>query len=171
MSPSILVIGIGNRYRRDDGSALLVLEAVAERLPAGVAAVESDGDPARMIDLWTGVDLAVVLETVRSGNPPGTVVCFEGDELLRDASARSGGEHGSHSLGLLEAVELARALGRTPRRWTVVGIEPEDLGWGEGVSTPVAAAIGMAATAVLDLVVAGHHGNLASAASQGGHAG
>ncbi len=152
MSAQTVVIGIGNRYRRDDGSALLVLAALAGRLPAGVDAFESDGDPTRLIDAWTGADLAVVIETVRYGNPPGTAAVV-GDDALLGASAGAGRNQGSHSLGLLEAIALGGAVGRLPGRLRVVGIEPADLGWGDRVTEAVAAGIEPAAALALDLVL------------------
>jgi hydrogenase maturation protease len=151
VSAPVVVIGIGNRYRRDDGSALLVLAALADRLPTAVPVVDSDGDPTRLIDSWTGADLAVVIETVRSGKPPGTVAVVDDDALL-GASAESGRSQGSHSLGLLDAIALGTAVGRLPRRLRVVGIEPEDLGWGDHVTDAVAGGIEPAAEIVLDIV-------------------
>lgn len=168
MSAPVVVIGIGNRYRRDDGSALLVLEALADELPASVPVVDSDGDPTRLIDSWTGADLAVVVETVRSGKPPGTVAVVDDDALL-GASAELGRNQGSHSLGLLEAIALGAAVGRLPRRLRVVGIEPEDLGWGDRVTDAVAGGIGPAAALVLDLVLAEDVRSLAPAATYAGH--
>lgn len=167
MSATVVVIGIGNRYRRDDGSALLVLAALADRLPSAVPVVDSDGDPTRLIDSWTGADLAVVVETVRSGKPPGTVAVVDDDALL-GASAGSGRNQGSHSLGLLEAIALGTAVGRLPRRLRVVGIEPEDLGWGDQVTDAVAGGIEPAAALVLDIVRGADGRSLSAAAIYAG---
>ncbi len=167
MSAPTVVIGIGNRYRRDDGSALLVLEALADRLPTAVPVIESDGEPTRLIDAWTGADLAVVVETVRNGATPGTVTVVDDDALLA-ASAGAGRDQGSHSLGLLEAIALGNAVGRLPGRLRVVGIEPADLGWGDRVTDAVAGSIEPAAALVLDLVLAGDGRSLSAAATYAG---
>jgi len=167
VSATVVVIGIGNRYRRDDGSALLVLEALAGRLPIAIPVVDSDGDPTRLIDSWTGADLAVVVETVRSGKPPGTVAVVDDDALL-GASEESGRSQGSHGLGLLEAIALGTAVGRLPRRLRVVGIEPEDLGWGDHVTDAVARGIEPAAALVLDLVHAADGRSLSRAPAYAG---
>jgi hypothetical protein len=50
----------------------------------------------------------------------------------------------------MEAIALGRALERMPRHLRLVGIEPLDLGWGEGLSDPVAGCIDAAARLVLD---------------------
>ena len=150
MSAPIVVIGIGNRYRRDDGSALRVIDALTGRVPTDTLVFESDGEPARLIDAWADAPLAVVVETVRRGSAPGTVAGFEWED---HGAPRGGGEHGSHSLGLLEAVALGRAVGRMPRALRIVGIEPQDLGWGEGLSDAVAGSVDAAVDLVLDYLI------------------
>ena len=47
----------------------------------------------------------------------------------------------THSFGVAEAVELARALGRLPARVVVFGIEGRDFTPGEGLSPDVDAAV------------------------------
>jgi len=168
VSGPIVVIGIGNRYRRDDGSALLVLEALTGRLSAGIPVVDSDGDPTHLLDAWTGADLVVVIETVRDGRPPGTVAVVEDDALL-GASDASGRNQGSHSLGLLEAIALGSAVGRLPGRLRVVGIEPEDLGWGDRVTDAIAGSIETAAALVLDIVLAEEARSLPAVSTYAGH--
>ena len=146
MTPPSIVIGIGNRFRRDDASALRVIERLSGRVPASTTLLESDGEPARLIDSWADVPIAVVVETVRQNRPPGSVTGIDWDEHAAPAGGR---EHGSHSLGVLEAIALGRAVGRMPRKLRLVGIQPEDLGWGEGLTDAVARNVDAAA----DLVV------------------
>jgi hydrogenase maturation protease len=54
----------------------------------------------------------------------------------------------THHLGLADAVELARALGRLPERLVVVGIEGRSFDAGEGLSPDVEAAVGDAVATV-----------------------
>jgi hydrogenase maturation protease len=142
-----VVIGIGNRFRRDDGSALQVLNALAGRLPESTVVIESDGEPARLIDSWADAPVAVVVETVRQNRAPGSIA---GIAWEAHVASSTGIEHGSHSLGILEAIALGRAVGRMPLKLRLIGIEPEDLGWGEGLTAAVAHSIDAAADLVLD---------------------
>ncbi len=153
MSGPTVVIGIGNRFRRDDGAALRVIEMLNDLVPTSVLLMESDGEPTRLIDSWTDVELAVVVETVRRGDPPGTVAAVEWDGWT-GASAATHQEHGSHSLGVLEAIALGDAVGRLPARLRLIGIEPEDLGWGEGLTLEVARSTERAARLVRDYLLA-----------------
>ena len=65
--------------------------------------------------------------------------------LAQSARARS-----SHALGVGDAVELARALGRLPRRMIVWGVEAGTLSTGAPLSAEVAGAVAIAAEGVLE---------------------
>jgi hydrogenase maturation protease len=47
MSDDVVVIGIGNDFRRDDGVGLAVAEELAKRNLPGVRVVTAIGEPAR----------------------------------------------------------------------------------------------------------------------------
>lgn len=53
-------------------------------------------------------------------------------------------------LGDLEAIALGRAVERMPSHLRRIGVEPQDLGWGEGLSEPVERRIEGAAGMRLD---------------------
>ncbi len=152
MTGRVVLIGVGSPYRRDDGVGWIVAEAAAQRLGGDVEVRQSDGEPARLLDAWAGMDLAVVIDAMHSGAEPGTVRLLEpGDEPV---PGRSRVPMGSHALGILHAETLARALGQLPRRLVVVGIEADETGFGEGLSPRVAAAVDPAAALVARLVAA-----------------
>jgi hydrogenase maturation protease len=142
-----VVIGIGNPSRRDDGVGWVVADEVGRRLGTDVDIRRCDGEPARLLDAWTDVELAVVVDAMRSGAEPGAIRVLGTDGAARIPS--SGGSVGSHSLGLAHAESLGRAVGRLPRRLVIIGIEGLDRGFGEGLSTPVAGSVDPA----VDLVV------------------
>ncbi|MFJ9535946.1 hydrogenase maturation protease [Streptomyces sp. NPDC101225] len=146
----IAVIGVGNEFRRDDGVGWAVLARLRERaarapLPPGSVHATCDGDPGRLIGLWEDADLAVVVDAAHAHpGTPGRVHRLELDGgLLAQSSTTS-----SHGLGLGEAVELARALGRLPRRLVVYAVEGADSSLGTGLSPAVAAAVEPLARAV-----------------------
>lgn len=118
----MLVIGIGNELRGDDAAGLLAARRVRERLAGrDVAVRELEGDPSALLAAWEGADAVVVLDTMRSGAAAGTVRRF--DAAAQPLPAELTGSTSTHALGLAEAVELARALGRLPARLVVLAIE------------------------------------------------
>jgi hydrogenase maturation protease len=77
-----------------------------------------------MMELWAGAELAVVVDAVRTG-----------------------GDHGGHVY-----VELARALGRLPRRLLVFAVNGVEFGFGPELSPAVAAAVEPVARRVCDVL-------------------
>ena len=142
----MVVIGVGNEYRRDDGAGLAVVISLRDRVPPGVDLVLTDGEPTRLIEAWAGAEVAVVVDAVRADPPrPGRVHRFELDRALTGATRTAS----SHGFGLDDAIQLALALDRMPGRLVVHAIEAADLGQGAGLTPPVAAAVDEVASAVL----------------------
>ena len=144
--PRAAVIAVGNPLRADDGAGAAVLARLAGRVPAGVQLLDTRGEPAELLDAWEGLDRVVVVDAVRGGGAPGTIHCF--DASSEPLPVRTGSAS-THGLGLAEALELGRALGRLPAHVVVVGIEAGDDGDGAGLSAPVQAALDGAADQVL----------------------
>ncbi|GAA2145272.1 hydrogenase maturation protease [Nocardioides koreensis] len=143
---SALVVGIGNRSRGDDGVGPLVAARVAELGLPGVEVVTYD-EPLALVEHLAGHDDVVVVDAARSrGGRPGAVrvVRVGAAPLPRDAAAL-----GSHGLGVADAVELARALGRLPRRLTLVGVEALVIELGAPLSEPVRDGLDAAVDAVV----------------------
>ena len=140
------VIAVGNPLRADDGAGVEVVRRLAGRVSPEVRLIELGGEPAELLDAWNELGTAVLVDAVRTGGEPGTVHCF--DASTEPLPARTGSAS-THGLGLAEALELGRALGRLPARVVVVGIEADDRTMGGELSRPVQDAIEDAAETVL----------------------
>ena len=154
-SARIAIIGVGNEFRHDDGVAWAVIARLRERaegrpLPPGTVLSVCDGDPGRLIGLWENADLAVVLDAAHAHpGHPGRVHRLElGAGELGQPRTTS-----SHGLGLGEAVQLSRALGRLPGHLVVYAVEGADTSLGTGLSEPVAARVETLVERVEDEIV------------------
>jgi hydrogenase maturation protease len=133
----IVVIGVGNQNRRDDGVGPAVVRMLRRRALPGVVLEESDGEPTRLLDLWGNASLAVVVDAVRGESPrPGRVH----RRSLRHPSVRGIGKVSSHGMDLGDAVALGEALDRLPAMLLLYAVEAADTSFGEGLSPKVAAA-------------------------------
>lgn len=130
----MVVIGIGNAFRRDDGAGL----AVARRLEGrpDITVCSHHGEGTGLMALWRGRGRVVVIDAASSGAAPGTVLRLAADAIPAEMRFFS-----SHAFGLAEAVAMARALGELPAEFTVIAIEGADFSAGEGLSEAVAAAV------------------------------
>jgi len=130
------VIGVGNEYRSDDAAGLIVARRLRAR---GVNAVEQEGEPVALLEAFADREAAIVVDAVRSGAAPGTV--HRVDVSKRPLPAELCGASSTHAVGVGEAIELARALDRLPRRAIVFGVEGERFEAGTGLSAAVTAAV------------------------------
>jgi hydrogenase maturation protease len=138
---NVLFVAIGNRYRRDDGVALALADRLRAHPDLTIDIVEAGDDVIRLVDLWKDRELVIVADAVIAGEEPGTIYRRNpiSTQLPRRWFALS-----SHQLGIVEAIELGRAMKRLPRRMLFVGVEAMDLGQGEGLTPAVEAALGPA---------------------------
>jgi hydrogenase maturation protease len=145
----MIVIGVGNEYRRDDGLGPEVVALLRDRDLPGVTYAECDGEPVTLIELWQDADVAVVVDAVRAPDArPGRVHRLS----ARHPAASATGAASSHGVDLGDAVALARALGRLPRHLLLYAVEVSDTGFGMGLSAPVAAAAQRVADEIGDLL-------------------
>jgi hydrogenase maturation protease len=133
-SSSILIVGIGNPYRGDDAAGPIALRRLGERAIEGVAFREESGEGAALMESWKGYNRTILLDAVSSEAPPGTIHRFDAGT---GPLPRQPFRHSTHAFGLVEAVELARAMGRLPERLIVYGIEGKDFKAGEKLSPEV----------------------------------
>jgi hydrogenase maturation protease len=139
--PWAAVVGVGNRYRRDDAVGLRVVAGLRATAPAGVRLACVDGEPTRLMDAWGAARLVVVVDAARCRPAtPGRIHRLVVRGRLPDGVAASAAA-GSHGLGVPEAVELARLLDRLPRRLVLLTVEVADAGLGDGLSPAVEAAV------------------------------
>lgn len=155
----VVVIGVGNPLRGDDGVGLAVAEELAalgdsdrhEHLRGDIIeVVESDGEPTRLLELWRDRRLAIVVDAVVTGTTtPGTLHVID---ATTETLPRPPGGQSSHHAGLADAVTLGRTLGRMPDALTVAGVEPDDMTLGRTLSPPVLAAVSPLALRVSDMI-------------------
>ena len=132
-----LLIAIGNEFRCDDAAALMVARKLRE-IGSEAIIIENTGDVAGVINLWDDADDVILLDAVHSGEPAGTIHRFDAN---RDSVQAAAGQVCSHNFSIVQAIELAEALGKLPRTLIFYGIEGERFEQGTELSAPVRKAI------------------------------
>ena len=149
-----VVIGIGNADRGDDGAGTAVTALLRGRaLPPSVRVVDTDGDPARLLDAWDGADGAIVIDATHSHVAPvGHVHRLAAGAASTPAIAT--GTATSHGLGPGDALALGAVLDRLPRWVLVLAIEGERFGFGDDLSPEVHRAVAAVADDIQAMVEA-----------------
>lgn len=154
----ILVAGMGNLLRGDDGFGIEVVRRLSQRtdLPPEVRAVEVGIAGIPLVqDLLDGYGMLIILDATSGGRPPGTVVTLAPE--LPDLADASWEEIGTllgdpHTATPSRVLLLARALGSLPKQVFIVGCEPAATDeMRMSLSAPVAAAIDEAVERVMTL--------------------
>ncbi len=135
--PGILVIGIGNIYRSDDALGLTIAQYLRKQAPKHTIILEGNGDGTVLTEYWKNTHAVILIDAVRSGAKPGTLYRFD----VQAQPIPKFANFSTHSFGIAEAIELARALNQLPRHCIVYGIEGKHFGVGIGLSSEVREAI------------------------------
>lgn len=155
---TVLVAGMGNVLRGDDGFGVAVAERLlAEPVPRNVRVVEIGIGGIHLVqELYERAETLVVADAVDLGRAPGTVLTIRPDVLDVAAlplSERHDQLADMHYATPERALMLARGLDLLPETVWLVGCQPLDADrLGEGLSPPVAAAVEAAAAEVRRLV-------------------
>jgi hydrogenase maturation protease len=132
----LVVIGIGNDFRRDDGVGLTVAQRIAERNLPGVRVVSGIAEPAALLDAWSGAARAVVVDATAGANSaPGRIRRWTKPGLKTPPVVSS------HALGLIQTCALGHALARMPDELVLFTVDVADTSYGVGLTPAVAAAV------------------------------
>jgi hydrogenase maturation protease len=142
----VLIIGLGNEYRRDDAVGLVAVRRLKEAAPEHVRVLEESGEGTALMESWKGADTVILIDALHSGAKAGTVRRLDAH---RQPMPTGLFHCSTHAFGVAEAVELARALGQLPPRLIVYGIEGTNFEAGLGLSPEVEKAVPKAVERIL----------------------
>lgn len=126
----VLVAGMGNELRGDDGFGVVLARLLAGRdLGAGVTVREFGIGGIHMVqELMTGYDALLLIDAVQRGSEPGTIHLLEPEVASLDSLGsrdRRDFLADVHWADPTRALMLAKALGVLPERVMILGCQPE----------------------------------------------
>ena len=137
MIGEIVVIGLGNTYRSDDGVGIAAAAALDELALPGVRVVTDVAEPMSLLEAWSGVKLAVVIDAAVVTSPtPGRIRRCTLSDVVTPCEGLS-----SHSVDVGRTHALGQALRRVPDALVVFTIEVADTRNGIGLTPQVARAV------------------------------
>jgi hydrogenase maturation protease len=149
--PQVLVVGIGNPDRGDDGVGPAVARRLSARVPPGVSVRELGADALLLIEGWEGFAWVIVVDAVAPITTPGHIQRLD---LVRNALPAGLEPPSTHAFGLAATVELARSLGRLPALVGAYLVEGERFETGVPMSPMVASAVDEVAERILEEIAA-----------------
>ncbi len=144
MTTDVVVIGIGNALRRDDGVGPAVAAAVDARAVPGVSVLIGAADPTAVLEAWADARLAVLVDAATATpSEPGRLHRCAMDQFANSPALSS------HGVDIAAVFALGEALGRLPEDVVVFAVEVADTGYGAGLTPGVQAAVPVVADAVM----------------------
>lgn len=145
-SGGIVVVGMGNGYRRDDGVGIAAAAALDVLAIPNVVVKTGIADPMSLLEAWTGAGLAVIIDAaIADPSTPGRIRRCD----LTDVATQPEGLS-SHTVDIGRTHALGQALGRVPGELVVFSVDVPDTGHGIGLTRQVASAV----PKVVDMVAA-----------------
>ena len=131
----LLILGLGNLLCSDDGVGALVAAAIAETrdLPDGVRVLDGGTLGLSLLPYLEDAERAILVDAIQANAPPGTIVRLEGDAVGPAVAARLS----VHQVGVADLIDAARLRGRVPPTLVLLGIVPQTIELGVGLSAPV----------------------------------
>lgn len=137
-SSAIRIIGLGNGMRGDDAVGLMAARRLRQEVGDRVEVIEAEMAGIDLMELMKGAPIVIIIDAARSGQVPGTI------HRLDASAGPIGGRifpRSSHALGMVDAMELARAMGTLPATVIVYGVEADNIEAGQPLSPAVTKAL------------------------------
>jgi len=132
----LLVLGLGNVLLEDDGVGSAAVTRLRDRYdaPAGVRVFDGGTLGLSLLPYLDQADALILVDAVRTGAPPGTFVRLDGDDVPPAVATRLS----PHQVGVADLLEGARWLDRYPTRVILLGLVPQSIDLGIGLTPAVA---------------------------------
>jgi bidirectional [NiFe] hydrogenase diaphorase subunit len=142
----VLIIGVGNAQRTDEGVGIAVARAVGSQVSADIKVIEQTGEGRALVEAWVDREFVILVDAIRSGAPPGTIRRFDaGAETIPSEFFR----HATHAFGVAQAIELARSKNVLPARLIIYGIEAQNFTAGDKLTPSVEKAVAAVAAQIV----------------------
>ena len=137
-SSAVRIIGLGNGLRGDDAVGLMAARRLRQEVSDRAEVIEAEMAGVDLMELMNGARIVILIDAARSGQVPGMI------HRLDASAGPIGGQifpRSSHTLGTVDALELARAMGSLPATVIVYGVEAGNVEAGQHLSPAVAKAL------------------------------
>lgn len=134
----LTILGVGNVLCTDDGFGPAVASRLAKTMRGeGVNIVDGGTLGLSLLPLLEDSERIILIDAVRAEQPPGTMLRLEGEDVLPAVRLRLS----PHQVGVADLLDAARLRGTMPDALVLVGVVPESIDLGFGLSGPVEQAV------------------------------
>lgn len=147
MTADRAIVALGNPYRRDDGIGPALVDGLRDRDLPSVDCLDLGDAGFDLVHVVADYAAVVIVDAVDFGGDPGEVTVFDLADTTEITERR-----GTHATDPFELIELGGGLAETATTIRVVGVQPAETGYGDGLSPAVAQAFSEASETLLATV-------------------
>jgi hydrogenase maturation protease len=121
----VLVLGVGNVLLTDEGVGPHTITELTRRyeFPPEVRLIDGGTSAMELLDDMARNDLLLIVDAVRTGAPPGTLVKLEGEQVPKFFTTKLS----PHQVGLSDVLATLMLTGESPKETVIVGVVPDSL--------------------------------------------
>jgi len=143
----VLVLGVGNILLTDEGVGVHVVQRLQKMdLPPQVEVMDGGTSGFDLLDDIEGRKKVIVVDTVKAGQPPGTVYRMTPDDMEETGKSRIS----LHDIDMIDLLKLADVFKIQKPEIVIIGIEPKDM---ESPSLELSAEVAAQVPRVVELVM------------------
>ncbi len=133
----LLILGLGNVLCGDDGLGVMAVHQLEERYdaPQGVRVVDGGTLGLALLPLLHEARAVLMIDAIRCEDAPGAVVRLEGADVSPAVRERLS----PHDIGVADLLDAAELLGCSPTKIMLLGLVPNRMDLGIGLSSGVEA--------------------------------
>lgn len=144
----ITVLGLGNILLRDEGVGVHAIEELrkAYDFPENVEIIDGGTMGLDLLPFIEGADKLLIVDVVNLKKEPGTIAVIEDNDIPAFVSTKLS----IHQIGLPDVIYALKLMDLTPPRMTLIGIQPESLETGLGMSDAINSNFGQFLNAIIN---------------------
>jgi hydrogenase maturation protease len=133
----LLILGLGNVLLGDDGVGSAAVARLRDEYdyPGDVHVLDGGTLGLALLPYVEEAEAVILVDAIQDDGPAGTFVRLDGDDVAPAVATRLS----PHQVGVADLLDGARWRDRYPGRVALLGLVPESIDLGVGLSAPVAA--------------------------------
>jgi len=130
----IIVLGLGNILLKDEGVGVWIVEEITKRnLPENIEVIDGGTASLDILTSLNKINKLIIIDALKGNEKPGTVYRLHPEDL----PAISDSCMSVHQVNIIEGLKIAQKTGNTPQETVIIGVEPEVINWGLGVTAGI----------------------------------
>jgi hydrogenase maturation protease len=123
---NVLVLGIGNPLRSDDGVGIHVIEALKDENLGKSVDIKEGLSGLDMLNAIIGYERIIMIDAIKTGGEPGTIYKLSVEDLHAQQTLHT---FSTHDVDIPTMLKLGRDLypGKMPEHIVIIAVEAEDI--------------------------------------------